>query len=282
MKHAILTTLILMLLAVPAFGYNPYGSPLQMDVLVNGTPRPQYSHNGRLYLEALRNEDFTIRLRNNSPTRIAVALSVDGLNTIDAKRTTAAKASKWVVDPWETVEIAGWQVSNRTARSFYFTTEQNSYGAALGQTRNLGIISAVVFREISYVRYEPRIMKGAPSPSAESDSAGRAKGQGRESEPAAPAASASNEKARSAGCVPPPRPDTDSFAATGMGDEQDHRVTRVRLNLESTPCQEVNVRYEFRSELIRLGVIPRPPVYPRGRRETASGFTDSSYCPVVR
>ena len=44
--------------------------------------------------------------------------------------------------------ISGWQVNDRTARSFYFTGERGtSYGAALGQTDNLGVIEAVFFRE---------------------------------------------------------------------------------------------------------------------------------------
>ena len=79
--------------------------------------------------------------------RVAVALSVDGLNSIDAKHTTAWNASKWVVGPYQTIRIGGWQMSSERARRFYFTTERDSYAAKLGQTANLGLISAVFFRE---------------------------------------------------------------------------------------------------------------------------------------
>ena len=76
-----------------------------------------------------------------------MALSVDGLNTIDARETTAADARKWVLGPYQTVTISGWQTSQTEARRFEFTTEARSYGQALGKTANLGVISAVFFKE---------------------------------------------------------------------------------------------------------------------------------------
>ena len=78
---------------------------------------------------------------------MAVALAVDGLNTIDARHTAAADARKWVLEPYETITISGWQTSRTEARRFEFTTEERSYGQALGKTANLGVISAVFFKE---------------------------------------------------------------------------------------------------------------------------------------
>ena len=72
-------------------------------ILVNGAPQPQYTHNGRLYVEALKGKEYAIRIRNPYPVRAAVALSVDGLNTIDASHTSAADARKWVLGPHETL-----------------------------------------------------------------------------------------------------------------------------------------------------------------------------------
>ena len=37
--------------------------------------------------------------------------------------------------------------SRSTARQFFFTTEEKSYGAWLGKTRDLGVITAAFFRE---------------------------------------------------------------------------------------------------------------------------------------
>ena len=122
-------------------------SDADVDILVNGAPQRRYAHDGRWYVEALKGREYAIRLRNPYSVRVAVALSVDGLNTIDARQTTAADARKWVLNPYETVTIRGWQTSQTEARRFEFTTEARSYGQALGKTANLGVISAVFFKE---------------------------------------------------------------------------------------------------------------------------------------
>src|SRR3972149_879441 len=119
----------------------------QVEILVNGTPQRRYAHDGRWYVEALKGREYAIRMRNPCPVRVAVALSVDGLNTIDARHTAAADARKWVLGPHETVIISGWQVNSKEARRFEFTTEEDSYGQALGKTANLGVISVVFFKE---------------------------------------------------------------------------------------------------------------------------------------
>ena len=97
-----------------------------VDILVNGVPQRHYAHEGRWYVEALKGKEYAIRMRNPYPVRVAVALSVDGLNTIDARHTTAADARKWVIEPFQTVTISGWQVNSAEARRFEFTTEARS------------------------------------------------------------------------------------------------------------------------------------------------------------
>jgi hypothetical protein len=116
-------------------------------VLVDGRPLEEYAARGRRYVEAIEGAEYEVRIHNPLPVRVGVALSVDGLNTINARHTTAWLSSKWVIAPYQTIQISGWQVSSERARHFYFTTERDSYGARLGQTANLGLISAVFFRE---------------------------------------------------------------------------------------------------------------------------------------
>src|ERR1035441_4222485 len=83
----------------------------------------------------------------SSPSGFGLEVLVDGWNTIDSRRTTARDAHKWVLAPYETVVIPGWQVSSAASRKFVFTGERGSYGAALGKTQDLGVIEAVFFRE---------------------------------------------------------------------------------------------------------------------------------------
>jgi hypothetical protein len=223
-----------------------------VDILVNGTPQRRYAHDGRWYVEALKGREYAIRLQNPYGVRVAVALAVDGLNTIDARETTAADARKWVLDPYQTVTISGWQTSQTDARRFEFTTEARSYGQALGKTANLGVISAVFFKERVRApeasnEYTPR--RAAPRSAAPA-------------EPDAPAAAAGLDK----------RSD-DEYAATGMGRRTGHAVTRVWLDLDETPAQTVNIRYEFRAQLVRLGILPAAHTSDAlQRRESARGF----------
>src|SRR5437773_3992996 len=103
--------------------------PFEVDVLVDGRPLEEYYSRGRTYVEARANAEYEVRIRNSYPYRVAVAVSVDGLNSIDARRTSAWNASKWVIEPYQTIQVKGWQMSSERARRFYFTTERESYAA---------------------------------------------------------------------------------------------------------------------------------------------------------
>lgn len=225
---------------------------VDVDIVVNGVRQPRYLHEGRWYVEAQRGREYAVRLHNPFPVRVAVALSVDGLNTIDARETTAADARKWVLGPYETATISGWQTSHLEARRFEFTTEERSYGQALGKTANLGVIAAVFFKERA-----PAVVQDTPERES-------ARPRPAPSSPAAADQAAASAEARKA---------DDEFAATGMGRRTDHAVTQVWLNLEDTPAHTVNIRYEFRPQLVRLGILPPVPTAdPLQRRERARGF----------
>jgi hypothetical protein len=221
-----------------------------VDIVVDGSVRPRFSRGGRTYVEALKGREYAIRLRNPYPVRVAVALSVDGLNTIDASETTAAAARKWVMDPYETIVISGWQTSRTDARRFEFTTEEKSYGQALGKAANLGVISAVFFKERA-VKYEEPKHRTRQEP--------------------VPTAPARDQQAAAESAAGKSRAD-DEYAATGMGRRTDHAVEQVWLNLEASPAVMVNIRYEFRPQLVKLGVLPAPHADPLLRRERARGF----------
>lgn len=265
MKTGWIVTLSVVLLTLASLAAPAAGtSGFDVAVLVNGSPRPEYSANGRVYVEALRGSDYALRITNPLPCRIAVALSVDGLNTIDARHTSAALARKWVLEPYESVVISGWQVNGSEARRFTFTGEKHSYGALLGQTDNLGIVEAVFFRE----RIRP-ILHREEAPTLERDSSQAPSGKDAGGVSGAPAAPQAESK-----CAPRL---SDEYAATGMGDKVGHEVTWVAMELEKTPAATVSIRYEYRPQLVRLGVLPQPR-NPLNRREGARGF-EGPYCP---
>jgi hypothetical protein len=250
------------------------GGRLRLEVLVDGRTLREYPARGTTYVEARRGHEYAVRVTNLEPVRVAVALAVDGRNTIDAKRTSAADARKWILEPWQSIVIDGWQVDEATARHFFFTTEDRSYAQWLGDTANTGLIEAVAFREVEHrqawnespwwwggrkdgdersaSREEPQA--GAPAPSMKSQSSAR----------------------DSSGAVAQAQ-ESDELAATGIGRDVRHDVERVDFEQESSPSSSVRVRYEYREELISLGVLPdERPTW--NHRETARGFTDS-WCP---
>ncbi len=244
-----------------------------VQLMVDGRRLDEYFGRGRKYVEAREGSEYEVRIRNPLPYRVAVALSVDGLNTIDARRTTAWNASKWVIEPHGTITISGWQMSSERARRFYFTSERDSYGAKLGQTANLGVVSAVFFRELH------RPITIAPPRPIYKDDGGRSDAPLERSESSGASEHAPNSAKQRQGSVAPTR--DDEYAATGIGRSVHNDVRWVNMELDSRPAAEVMIRYEYYSALVRLGILPRR--YERSdslrRREDARGFEDRRFSP---
>lgn len=269
-----------------------------LSVLVEGEESSEYASRGKIYIEARKGRNFSLRVHNPTCQRIAVALSVDGLNVIDAKRTTAPEATKWILAPGQSIDIPGWQMSSRTARRFFFTETKKSYAKWIGYTRNVGTIEAVFFREKSSP-FPTRCGLGAPivgSPVEQGETyPPPAAGSG----PGAPTASAGSPTFESGAPAPQEvevrgeSPVLDSqrsrrdapakaggdFAATGAGSRTDNPVVWVDFEEDPNPVARIALRYEFREELVRLGVLPREDdLYAR---ERGRGF-EPRYAPDPR
>jgi hypothetical protein len=259
--------LIAMTLTLSLWGLSPAAAvtdnDLTLEILVDGQTLREIAARNAVYVEAVKHAEYSLRLTNRTGRRMAVALAVDGLNTIDAKTGSAQHASKWVLDPWQTLTVEGWQIGPDAARKFFFTSEDKSYGAWLGKTANLGVIEAVAFRE--YTPPPPR----QPVLEKDFDESGRT----RQQESAAPRASGK------AAPAPAERLD-DSLAATGIGRRIDNRVTRVAMQLEPSPAAHLRLRYEYRQQLVELGVLPScEEEQALARRERALSFDDFDFAP---
>jgi hypothetical protein len=214
----------------------------ELDVMVDGRPLNEYSSRQGTYVEALRGEEYELRVRNPSAERVAVALSVDGLNTIDASQTSAWNASKWVIEPYQTITIEGWQMSSERARRFYFTDERDSYATKLGRRGNPGVITAVFFRQ----KHRPIPITRGEYPST----------SGGEAAPrSSPNASADSEVSRRDSRAMK----SESQAATGIGRSVRNDVEWVDMELDSRPVAEVTVRYEYSRRRVAPGPFSPEP-----------------------
>ena len=290
--------LLAALLALPVFfsgGLQPETAEaagrdtVRMEILVDGRVAREYRGRGKTYVQAYKGKEYSIRLSNDSPHRVAVALSVDGLNTIDAKRSTAVGATKWVMGPWEQIVVDGWQVGPDHARAFVFTSEDSSYGAWLGETRNLGVISAAFFREhpvdpccddpVPYTSgdgwdgdYDGRLGSVDRSRSEEPAEEAEARADSSPRSSSAKRGGSGSSSGAGADYYEPAKPKRDR-AATGTGRRVRHSVEWVPFDLDSDSQVTLDLRYGFRSELVELGILPRPRRDTSlTRRESASGF----------
>ena len=251
----------------------------EVTVIVDGSAAAEYAFRDRTYIEALRGKSFSLRLHNPTTERVAVALSVDGLNVVDAKRTSAAAATKWILAPGQTADIPGWQVSGQMARRFFFTDTARSYAKWIGDARIVGVIEAVFFREKTrpvqpFPVAPPSTEKRMSRDSAPEAQEGRIEGGvpggqiGGES--------GSSRPAPQAGASPR---ESDSFAATGIGERTSFPVQWVSFDEDPVPAARIALRYEYRRELVRLGVLPREDeLYARDR---GRGF-EHEYAPDPR
>ena len=186
------------------------------------------------YLEARKGENYSVLIRNHFSERIGVVIAVDGRNIITGKK-SCLKSSEimYIVEPYGQARLDGWRTSDDKVNRFYFTSSANSYSVrTFSDTSAMGVIAVAVFREKQrpVVLYEQERYlgktQGTPAPSAPRSEATRA------------------EK---------------DEAGTGFGNVHYSPVVRVEFEPESNPVQKFLVKYEWRDELCRKGIIQCSP-----------------------
>ena len=181
------------------------------------------------YVEAKKNENYGIVIRNMTSERIGVVVAVDGRNIISGKRSDLKSTEDmYLVDSYEQGRYDGWRTDQNTVHRFYFTETGDSYSAkTFNDASAMGVIAVVVYREKD--RPRPQELKR------------------RESAPAAPSAG-SAERSKSLA-------EKDEAAGTGFGEGQFSPTVRVVFEPERTPVQKTLVKYEWRETLCRKGII---------------------------
>ena len=124
---------------------------VELDVIDrdSGQWLPKYSthgHRGQDWIAGVPGHRYSVRLTNTTGERVLVVLSVDGVNAVTGQ-TAAPSQAGYVLEPWETAEIAGWRKSLDDIAQFVFTDLPDSYAARTGRPDNVGVIGVAVFRE---------------------------------------------------------------------------------------------------------------------------------------
>lgn len=113
----------------------------------------RYHHDRRIYVQ--EGQEYSIVVNNPLPVRVGVVVTVDGLNTINGKSTTPAKGAKWVIKPYSSISISGWQTGNSNLRKFVFRRPEYTYAKWRENTerrsysQNLGVIGIAYFWDAS-------------------------------------------------------------------------------------------------------------------------------------
>jgi hypothetical protein len=244
---------------------------VQVDVFdrFDGAALPVYQKDGRHYIVGMPGHEYAVRIRNCTGGRVLVVTSVDGVNVISGD-TASPGQSGYVLDPWASVEIAGWRKSMDRTAAFYFTDLGDSYAARTGRPQNVGVIGVAVFQERpKRIAYREQDLRGrlaaaeAPEPARKADRAEAAA-----SPPLPAAAGASSGVRDSAESVAQPSDYKENQArqlsklGTGHGRNEDSRVTLTQFErASSSPAETVAIQYDRRENLAALGVLPQPTPY---------------------
>jgi hypothetical protein len=249
----------------------------------SGAVLPTFFQAGRTYVLGTIGRRYAVRVRNGSPRRVEVVVSVDGRDVVDGKPASFSKPG-YVVGAFGEVVIDGYRLSQASVAAFRFGTVARSYSARMGDARDVGVIGVAVFpeREVVRRRFPPPYVPDS-SPSASAGPSDRGPGAGARAEAAPEAA-----QPRSAPAPAPEalaqkhRAEERPGLGTEFGEERESRVVEVAFErARARPDAVLAVRYDDRDGLLALGidVDRRGPGYAdeAWRRQSASPFRGSAW-----
>ncbi len=250
MTRIVFFMVLLISLVTPAFAWAHAGMGELVEVRIlsdSGQEFPTYRtyprqhQEGRFfYMEAVKGQRYSVHVINKSDRRIGVVIAVDGRNIIDGKKSDLKRTERmYIIGPYGANTFEGWRTGMDRTNRFYFTEQSDSYAEKVfADATAMGTIALAVYREklseiIPYSGKSSR-MKESPSGTA----------------PCAPGESRPGDKFEQK---------KEERAGTGFGETTYSPAYVVQFNPEQTMSEKIVLKYEWRSELCRKGIIPCRP-----------------------
>ena len=221
-------------------------------------------YRGDIWVPGIPGHRYAVRLTNQSAERVLVVLSVDGVNAVTGQTADPSQAG-YVLEPWQSTEIAGWRKSMEDVAQFVFTDLPDSYAARTGRPRNVGVVGIAVYREARPIAYSPPPYRPYPV-----EPYGREESRDREVAKAASPRAQGNAAADAAAesAAPSAMPQQ---LGTGHGAREWSPVGHTQfVRASRSPAQVTQLRYDDENALLAMGILRRPPAY--GWREGPQAF----------
>jgi hypothetical protein len=241
-------------------------------------------HQGEHWVAGRPGARYAVAVRNTGAARVLGVVSVDGVNVITGE-TAALEQSGYVLNPWQRYEITGWRKSDTEVAAFQFTGLPESYAARTGRPLHVGVIGVALFRE--KVTKPPEIAPARPSWRERRELSEAERSQLERGAPAAPPAAAeSSARAGATGKSHAPHGAADALHSaptaprlgTGHGEREASRIGHTQFKRRSAqPDEVIRIRYDSRTNLIAMGVLP--PDGPDPHPLPFPGSTQRRYAP---
>lgn len=234
-------------------------SSYEVEIIINGKPLKEYLYRGQIYIEGKKGSVFSLKLRNNTSERKLFVPSVDGLSVIDGKN-ASCNSGGYIINPYNSIKIKGWRVSNEEVAEFYFSDPEKSYAIRIDKSQNLGVIGCLVFSEKKkfqipyYHEYQLNNSTGNTGISFENTYNCIAKN-----------GNTYNLSCNSSSCM-------SAKLGSGWGDYIKDEITTVFFDREENFTEKFEIFYNTREELEKIGInfrkeslyVSFPQAFPAG------------------
>jgi hypothetical protein len=250
MKRNVFLMVLFVVWVIPPLAWAHIGNEDVVDVRVlsdSGGEFPKYRTYPRVhqegkffYMEAMKGQRYSVQVTNKSDRRIGVVIAVDGRNIIDGKKSDLKRNERmYIIGPHGSNTFEGWRTGMDRTNRFYFTEQADSYAEKVfADASAMGTIALAVYRE------------KLPEIIPYSGGASRMKDAPVEASPYAPSESRSADRSEQK---------KNEQAGTGFGETTHSPAYMVHFDPEHIIAEKIVLKYEWRSELCRKGIIPCGP-----------------------